>query len=35
LKPLDLGQSDEAILASIATETVLPTDPRSMVVQIK
>jgi hypothetical protein len=26
LKPLDLSQSDEAILASIATETVLPTE---------
>jgi hypothetical protein len=26
LKPLDLNQSDEAILASIATETVLPLD---------
>ena len=35
LKPLDLGQSDEAILASIATETVLPTDLHSVVVGIK
>ena len=26
LKPLDLSGSDEAILASIATETVLPTE---------
>jgi catechol-2,3-dioxygenase len=26
LKPLDLSQSDKAILASIATETVLPTE---------
>jgi len=26
LQPLDLSQSDEAILASIATETVLPTE---------
>jgi hypothetical protein len=26
LKPLDLSQSDETILASIATETVLPTE---------
>ena len=26
LKPLDLNQSDEAILASIATETVLPLE---------
>ena len=26
LKPLDLSQSDEAILASIATETVLATE---------
>jgi hypothetical protein len=25
-KPLDLSRSDEAILASIATETVLPTE---------
>ena len=26
LKPLDLSQSDEAILASFAIETVLPTE---------
>jgi hypothetical protein len=35
LKPVDLGESDEAILASIATETVLPTDLHSVVVGIK
>ena len=29
LKPLDLNQSDEAILAPIATEAVLPLDEAS------